>query len=284
MNKVNDRLVSIFETIKSDICNLVEYRARGETIEIITQFTTLNNCVVSVFLSVKEDKIIVSDGGWLHRDKYNDQGLVDELSIVTRINTQLIEYYKIKQTQSKQNINYFYKTTNKKELVSSLVLELSQFIVASVNSRILSYSKEEDVNDSKKAFHDQVNGYIKSLFRDVETNEYIKVNEQYRVKFDCIFRIKVRPFLLMYISGSNNSVFNKDISQAVVNFNVVNRNAVADEYFTKIAILNTQAPGYNKAKSDFYLAELREAADMPLIDYFNPAELTLIENLRPKTA
>ena len=45
-----EKLLDIFNAVKSDFCELTTYKVRNNSIEIITPFSTLNNKFISVFV------------------------------------------------------------------------------------------------------------------------------------------------------------------------------------------------------------------------------------------
>ena len=66
-----DKLLDIFKTIKDDFCSLTTYKLRGESLEIITPFSTLNNKFVSVFIKEIKGKYVISDAGWTDLNYYD---------------------------------------------------------------------------------------------------------------------------------------------------------------------------------------------------------------------
>ena len=60
-----EQLLKIYNSVKSDFCELTTYKIRNNSIEIITPFSTLNDKFVSVFVKFYQNQIIVSDGGWI---------------------------------------------------------------------------------------------------------------------------------------------------------------------------------------------------------------------------
>ena len=84
-----------------------------------------NDCFVSVFLTEREGYYIITDGGWISENYYNNFFDSDDESYL-RLFTYYKEQYSIRETESNNKI-YYYKTTMKKELVPNLVLEVSNF-------------------------------------------------------------------------------------------------------------------------------------------------------------
>ena len=62
MNKIISNAAQLFADIKTDFNSLWSFNLRGETLEILTPFSTITGNLISVFLTMREDRFIVSDG------------------------------------------------------------------------------------------------------------------------------------------------------------------------------------------------------------------------------
>ena len=62
----------IIKIIIASFSSLWKVKKYGKTIEIITPFFTTNDCFVSVFLTEREGYYIITDGGWISENYYNN--------------------------------------------------------------------------------------------------------------------------------------------------------------------------------------------------------------------
>lgn len=249
----------IFQQVKTDFCSLLDCRYRGDTLEIITAIPTITSSYVSVFISYSDKKYNVSDGGWIYKNNY-ESTVFDDTEMLKRIIQQYKNHFKIKETESSHGVSYYYKTTDKPELVSALVYDVGYFVSSIVNSQNVIYREVED--DDRKLFHNRVNGYIRERFgtAKVELNQPVQITETQKIRFNAVVHANARDhYYLMYVSGSRSSFFIKDLTEATVNFEIINDFSVNKEYFKKLAIINTSALGYDKEKSGIYLNRLAKA-------------------------
>ena len=134
MNKIISNAEQLFSDIKSDFNLLWSSKLRGETLEIITPFSTLSGSLVSVFLTQREDRFIVTDGQRLYR-------YILEHGI--KKNNQFLEetalYYGIK---TSKDTNYYFKSTNDIKLLSSYIYDLIFFYCAVFNDAFTSSARE----------------------------------------------------------------------------------------------------------------------------------------------
>ena len=147
----------IIKIIIASFSSLWKVKKYGKTIEIITPFFTTNDCFVSVFLTEREGYYIITDGGWISENYYNNFFDSDDESYL-RLFTYYKEQYSIRETESNNKI-YYYKTTMKKELVPNLVLEVSNFISTVVSSSFIKFQDDKD-KDLQKRFRTQVSNFL----------------------------------------------------------------------------------------------------------------------------
>ena len=115
-------LKNIYNQVKSDFCNLMDYKMRDSTVEIITGVSTLTNHYVSVFISLQSGKYVVSDGGWIDRQYYDNQLDAEDEDIFQRVELQYQSYFDIKKTVHKDGTTYNFKTTDNPEFYLCLFM------------------------------------------------------------------------------------------------------------------------------------------------------------------
>lgn len=140
---------AIFENIKHAFGALWGFRARGESCEVITPFPTSTDMYVSVFITVRNGRFIVTDGGWVDKGVYKCN-LQPENNIYNRIFAFFEEDYCISRTISADGFMYLYKATRDERLVPNLVFDVAYFISAVVNTALVQY-RDETVRDRFRA-------------------------------------------------------------------------------------------------------------------------------------
>lgn len=259
----------IYQQVKSDFCSLINFKLRGNVIEIITNICTINNHYVSVFISQKEDYFIVSDGGWISSGIYEGEVLENDESIIYRLELQFREHYKIKVATNRAGVIYNYKTTKKFDLISALVFDVGNYVASVANSHAAVYNEAKLQNDRQK-FHSDVNKFLKASY-----NGYIRTNSSIggynpqlsSIKFNAVISTNAQVHLVMYVTGHTKKLFNKDASEANTNFQM------ADKYgqgvaFNKVALINTEAIGFSNEQNP-YLTILKEDRNSHVVKFYN---------------
>jgi hypothetical protein len=268
----------IYRKVKGDLCGLVDFKLRGGTLEIITPVGTLTNRFVSVFVSQTGETYIVSDGGWLDRHYYENHARAEDEEINDRIEDQLRGHFGVKTTTHRDGTVYNFKSTDDIELISLLVHELSSFVGQMTNSQSMAYL-EEKVPQERTAFVNEVNSFLKVQYPGVASfnDSLASYNpELSNIKFSAIIRRASKTHLVMYVNGYNSRMFVRSASEAVVNFRIA-KSYTKDAAFSRTAIINTHAGGFNPYRVKDYLTELQaETTGGKLIDFYQNKEDILV--------
>jgi hypothetical protein len=232
--------------------------------------TTVSNQFVSVFISQNEEAFIISDGGWINKKYYNEENTTKaEDEIILRVEDQLREHFGVKKAIHKDGTVYNFKSTKNEEMISLIVVELSNFIASISNNHSISYLEEKTATE-RKLFNNEVNGFLKQCFgNDVEINDNLKEHKEElsNIKFNAIVRRPTRTFLIMYVTGYNYRNFIGSASEAIVNFQISKKHT-SDALFSRTAIINTHANGFQPYKVNEYLAELKNETNNGLVEFY----------------
>lgn len=217
MNKIISNAEQLFSDIKSDFNSLWNSKLRGETLEIITPFSTLAGNLISVFLTQREDRFIVTDGQRLYR-------YILEHGI--KKNNPFIEetalHYGIK---TSKETNYFFKSTNNFKLLSSYVYDLIFFYIAVYNDVFTSNVKE--VQDHR--FSTKVNCLLNiKINENIMSDRYYVIEKDHPLKnagFSTILKKQntVNLWAALCISGSTSTTYLKHILKANTSFICANQ-------------------------------------------------------------
>lgn len=250
-------LLIIFKNIKEEFCSLWSFKERGETLEIITPYTTTSNNFVSVFLTVKNKEFIVSDGGWLSDDTY-EASLDFEDDVFAKVFAYYKNFFDIKIIRA-NDLDYYFKKTDKKNLIPNLVFDIANFISAVSSSSQIQFIDIRE-KEEKARFNKEANIFLTALIPKADKpNLYFRksVDDNLKaIKFSAIATKNSQITLINYVTGSTPEYFIGSIGKANITFEVVNKSTVKDHIKYKVALINDTAPGFNKDKLNVYLEQL----------------------------
>ena len=130
MNEFIRNAEHLFLNICSDFTSLWKYRLRGDTLEIITPFSTLTGSFISIFLTQRDNRFIITDGQRL------TQCLIELEMFNKKAKIYLEEtaaHYEVKKTKS-DNTCFYFKSTTELKLVSAYIYDVVFFQLAALNS------------------------------------------------------------------------------------------------------------------------------------------------------
>jgi len=267
----------ITEIIKKSFCNLVEIKTRGNIIEILTGYSTLNDKFISVFIhTLKDGKFIVSDLGWLDQNYYDTPYYEESEEIIAKIKNTFFLNYKIKLTTNKEGIIYYYKSTYQAEQLSGLVYDLANFLLGNVNSYCIQF-KDEKEEKERENFRKEANVFLKNHY---EGNVRLKqsLDDFKNIKFNAIVYKGMNLNLISYITGSSTTYFENDLRKSIVNFEISERSISNKHITNKISLINDECDGFNLNKSQSLINLLSEKLTTKPILWSNKEEILEILN------
>lgn len=247
---------TVIEQIKKSFCNLTSFKERDNALEIITAFSTINNKFVSVFVTITNQKIVVTDSGWIDQNYYETPYFEESEDLIRRIISSYSMNYKVKSTLDKSGIEYHYKICNKIEEIPSAVFDLANFIVGAVNSFCIQY-KDEKEEKERETFRSDANTFLKTNYvDDVKLRHYL--DDFKNIKFSAIVTKKSKLNLITYVTGSNSSYFENDLRKSIVNFEISLKSKYEKLINERLTIINDKSEGYSLEKSASILQLLNE--------------------------
>jgi hypothetical protein len=238
---------TVLEQIKKSFCNLTSFKERDNALEIITAFSTINNKFVSVFITITNQKIVVTDSGWIDQNYYETPYFEESEDLIKRIITSYSVNYKVKSTLDKSGIEYYYKICNTIDEIPSAVFDLANFIVGAVNSFCIQY-KDEKEEKERETFRSDANIFLKTNYiEDVKLRHYL--DDFKNIKFNAIITKKSKLNLITYVTGSTAGYFENDLRKSIVNFEIALKSKYGNLIDEKITIFNDKSDGYSPEKS-----------------------------------
>lgn len=251
-----ENLLNIFESIKGDFCSLTSYKLRGESLEIITPFSTLNNKIVSIFIKKINNKYVVSDAGWTDLNYYDVNISEESEDIIERIFTYYKQSFGVSTVSDKVGTIHYYKTCTNPTSVPACVYDLANFVVGAVNCLGIKY-KDEKEETEKETFRTDANNFLKVNFQDnVKLQQ--PLDDLKNIKFNALITNKKEIFLVSYVTGSSQYYFTNDLRKTIVNFEISEKSKYKHFIREKITIINDKAEGYHPEKFSSVLNLLNE--------------------------
>lgn len=246
----------IIEKIKSSFCNLTNFKVRQNALEVITAYSTINSKFVSVFITFTNNKIVITDSGWIDQNYY-ETPLYDESEIIVkRITASFQSSFNVKATFDKEGVEYYYKTCDSLDQIPSAVFDLANFIVGVVNSFCIQY-KDEKEEKERETFRRDANDYLKAKYPD-KVKLRSALDDFQSIKFNAIINKSSKLYLMTYVTGSTQTYFENDLRKSIVNFEIAAKSKYTDLIKERLTIVNDKSDGYLPDKSAFIFELLKE--------------------------
>lgn len=263
----------IFDIIKETFNSLWSVKKYGKTIEIVTPLFTTNDCFVSIFITERNGRYIVTDGGWISDSYYNNFFDNDD-EYYQKLFTFYKERYLINETESKSR-TYYFKSTDKKELVPNIAFEMTSFISAVVSSSFIKFQDNKD-SDLQKRFGSHVNNYLSSIIgvykNDLRFNSF--ADDRFKdIRFNAVYVKRNRFTLMNYVTGTSEYYFRNSISRSILNFQLINKTYLKETISKRVTVVNDTAVGYLRDKFLKYLEFAETDAESDIVLWSNKRKL-----------
>lgn len=264
------RCSDIIDAIRADFGALWSCSMAGNTLEISTPYLLPNDDALTVYVTTRGDRIIVSDGGFVSEFLAENSSLAGDK--LDACKDHFASRHEIKSHQnSSDGLIYYFKEANSLHLVSSLIFDVGNFVTALTNAAI-PQAEMEELRDQKR-FNGQADSYIKTLLPTIGVRKFRKkIGELPSVRFGAVVSSDSHLWLVSYVSGSTQSAFVHNISMAYMNFTLTRKNPIC-EASTLIALVNDTAEGYRPMKQGAHLDELHSVTGLEPIPWTQRSRL-----------
>ena len=123
----------IKQSIKQSFENLVQFKERENSLEIITPYSTVTDKFISVFVVFQKGKIVINDNTWFHQNYYAIPDFDEKQEFVKKIIDFYAAYYQIKQVVNKDLLVCYYKICENESEINNAVVELACFLMNIIN-------------------------------------------------------------------------------------------------------------------------------------------------------
>lgn len=259
----------IISLLKGDFGALWHCQPRGKTLEIITPYLYPDDSFVSLFVTTRGKRLIVSDGG--QASDFLQSAKDDEPFLSAVISRARLAHNVEQFTQG--NKRFFFKETLEPKLMSSIAFDLANFLVASSSAASLAMTEDESLD--KNSFRVRADKFIKPQIpkgRMVKFNQ--KISEVKEATFSAVISGPSKLWIVIYLTGSNLKYFQLSVSNAIFNVESANNSKIHSHIRGIYPLLNDGAIGYQPTHLQQRLGKLREVTGSPIIQWKNKEELT----------
>lgn len=218
-------LKELFAEIRSDFTSLWDSLVLGDTLEVVTPYSTIAGDVISVFVTMRNNQYIITDGARIDL-LAKSQGV----NIIERKGCHLCDVLtrlSISEHRSKSGNNLIYrlKKTEDLSMISSYVYDMIHFIDSMANAIMLEsyFTTEEDLIAKKfsKKVNDVLRYKINMLPKAARQVDLFRNKSARALQFSSALIHKTRDslWLGMCINGSNYSNFIRSVQRAEFGFN-----------------------------------------------------------------
>lgn len=243
---MSSRCDEILPMVRADFDALWHCKPRGNSIEITTPFSTTTRKCVSVFITTRETDFIVSDGGWIEdsADFYELNDGVENVNFHFYLEHYL-HVHGVSVSYRPDKTRVFFKRCSRRDLLSSCIYDVTNFVLGTVNAVAIPQSASEEVQ--RETFRQQANEYLQAHFENVQFRQALEGVKSHR--YSAV--IAPRPsslILISYVTGSSTRYFGRELNHAICGFMVAN-NSVSHPYIrARVALLDDSAGGYSTSK------------------------------------
>lgn len=272
------KLENIFRNVQGCFDQLWSWKLRGETIEISTPYSTTTSKFVSLFVTERKGKFIISDGGLLNSEAYESE--IDyENQCLLKILYHYEAFYEVKRTQDKRGIKHYYKTTSKENLIPNLVYEMAQFVSMCASAATVQFDDPKEAEE-KNTFRKKATSYLHTNFQKYDPKFRASLDkDDYRsVRFSALIERKNRLSLINFVTGSTPANFRNSIARANMNFEIATASKYESVIDNKIVLLNNQADGFVMNQIYRQLEVLQEHSGQEAVNWSERERLLTILN------
>ena len=248
---ISRNLEESFLYLKKEFDALWNIKPRGDTLEIVTPFSTTRGEFVSVFVTWRKDILIVADGARLSALLDNPNCAADKV----------VEYFRdqlgVSETTRKEDkLPIFFKKCSSEELLPVAVYDLALFVSSCVNHDSYSRSRE---HEHQKQFAGVANDFVESTVLKMKRHEGTTIKKNHRLDdVDAFFSSIIfspsqsRMILVSCVTGSTRDYFRNSMYKAVVNMELAESSKYTPVIDARLSIINDEAAGYADMNMSVY--------------------------------
>jgi hypothetical protein len=270
----------ILEAFRRDFDSLWTCKQLGGTLEITTPYLLPDSTLVSVFLTERDDRFIVCDGGAIHEmlEEYCSLPADEVRSELLRMSSK----FTMKEGHTDGRPLYF-KECKDAKLIPSLAFDVANFAVMAT-SALVSASGEPTIPVESR-FEKRADLYLRSIAPSDFTFSPRELPEIPNVRFGAVLHKDSRLWLFSFVTGSNPTYFRRSVCDTAISFKLAWESRLASRIKHTIPVVNTESTGYIPDKISSQLDELRILSRQSFVrwDARNDLNEMLIEEMTDET-
>ncbi|RQO66813.1 hypothetical protein DBR40_21930 [Pedobacter sp. KBW01] len=227
--------------------------------------------MISLFVTYTNGKIVVTDNGWIDQNYYNFTVSDSNVLIQNRIISSFESTYSIKSTIDFTGVKFFYKTCKQESEITSAIFDLGHFCVGVINALIIDFSDDKEAKE-KERFKSDANDFIR-LNYDNNVHFRHSLDDLKGVRFNAIISKKTDIYLLSYVTGSSQNLFNDDLRKSIVNFELASKSKFINNIKEMLTLINDECDGYKIEANSQVMGLLEEKTTKPPIPWSNKEKL-----------
>jgi hypothetical protein len=254
----------ITELIRSDFNSLWRCTKHGETLEISVPYLRPDSKLFSVYITKREDRYIVCDGGdvWDLLSGFCNIPLDERKDHLAM----LAERFNLKEGSS-HGAPLFFNECNDPGLISSRVFDLANFATMAASS-LVSFDVFESQDESRDRFARKANDFIEKIIpADFTIKRKCEISQVQGFKFSAVIATSSKIWLVSYVNGSDQASFRKNINDVAKSFKRAWSSSLSTQIQKTIPLINNEARGYNPDKLGWVLDDLRADSKGTLVEW-----------------
>ena len=260
----------IVETLQQDFNALWRCQQRGNTVEISVPYLLPDSTLVSLFLTQRNERIIVCDSGGI-MEFLSEHCPLPEDEFLPALR-EMASKFGVKEGRL-SNAPLFFKECTNPKLISSLVFDVASFVTMAA-SALVSVGIEDPETVRSTRFESQADSFIRSIKPADLIVASSTIPEVPGFRFSSVLRgPESRTWLISYISGSNLTTFRKNVNDTAKSFKHAWESNLGPRIARTIPLLNNEASGYDPDKLDWQIRDLQADAHNSLVRWTNKEEL-----------
>ena len=255
----------ITEVLRSDFGSLWKCKQSGETLEISTPYLMPDSTLFTAFLTKRNNRYIVCDGGGV------SEILQESCDLPSDEIKSALDGIAQKFTMKQGIISgepLFFKECSDPKIISSLVFDVASFAVSATNA-LVAMAVEDEGGVQERRFRAKADDFVKSVTPSGWEFRPKRINEVPGYTFGAVIARASRLCLISYVTGSTTTYFRRSVCDTAKSFAHAWKGPLAESKLIHrtIPIIDTGASGYKQEELQWQLDELQADSHNSLVDW-----------------
>lgn len=260
---------NLYRHITDAFHSLWQMKKRGQSIEIVTPYPTCTDKSVSVFVTLRGDEYVVTDGGWVDDGSYDVYLPMDD-ALFLRMYEFLGDEHGVQSLIGRGTV-FHYKKTSDVEFVPNLVEDVARFVADVITAASMNIANPKE-QEAKSSFAKRANVYIKDVFGDGFQSGF-SLDKMPGVRFSAKIENKGRITLVNYVTGSHASYYISSLGRSSLGFDMLESQGINAFVKNRVMLLDSEARAYSDVKVIPYIKLMDTKHDRVVIPWSRRKEI-----------